>query len=228
MFGFSLFRTYAGRPSRFQIFCLKGAAAAEVHGAACSPQGTRGYTGAESGNPAFRRPSISRFAFGGPPRAIHAEIVKAGSVSSRRAAASRRHVQGAQKQTRDRGKLADRRGSDAGWGASRRVPVAIFLLRGPAQRWPGGHRTLRHGHYLDPHIHRCEQFQQSPELRIDPAPEGFVKLVSTKAGFARKSLNILSSKNMVQRLRNTFQIIFRKGNSKIGSDHVRPIPESLL
>lgn len=31
MFGFSLFRTYAGRPSRFQIFSLKGAAAAEVN-----------------------------------------------------------------------------------------------------------------------------------------------------------------------------------------------------
>jgi hypothetical protein len=36
VFGFSLFRTYAGRPSRFQIFCLKGAPAAEVQGAACS------------------------------------------------------------------------------------------------------------------------------------------------------------------------------------------------
>ena len=44
---------------------------------------------AHSGNPAFRRPSISSFAFDCPPRAIHADIVKAGSTSSRRAAASR-------------------------------------------------------------------------------------------------------------------------------------------
>jgi hypothetical protein len=42
-----------------------------------------------SGNPAFRRPSINSFEFDCPPRPIHAEIVKAGSVSSRRAAASR-------------------------------------------------------------------------------------------------------------------------------------------
>jgi len=42
-----------------------------------------------SGNPAFRRPSITSFAFDCPPRAIHAEIVKPGSTSSRRAAASR-------------------------------------------------------------------------------------------------------------------------------------------
>src|SRR5947207_10279648 len=41
-----------------------------------------------SGNPAFRRPSISSFAFDCPPRAIHADIVKPGSVSSTRAAAS--------------------------------------------------------------------------------------------------------------------------------------------
>ena len=33
---------------------------------------------AHSGNPAFRRPSISSFAFGYPPRAIHVDIVKAG------------------------------------------------------------------------------------------------------------------------------------------------------
>jgi len=42
-----------------------------------------------SGNPAFRRPSISSLEFDCPPRAIHADIVKAGSTSSRRAAASR-------------------------------------------------------------------------------------------------------------------------------------------
>jgi hypothetical protein len=35
-----------------------------------------------SGNPAFRRPSINSFAFDCPPRAIHADIVKVGSVSS--------------------------------------------------------------------------------------------------------------------------------------------------
>src|SRR6267154_6452080 len=41
-----------------------------------------------SGNPAFRRPSINSFAFDSPPRAIYADIVKAGSISSTRAAAS--------------------------------------------------------------------------------------------------------------------------------------------
>ena len=41
-----------------------------------------------SGNPAFRRPSINSFAFEYPPRAINADIVKAGSISSTRAAAS--------------------------------------------------------------------------------------------------------------------------------------------
>ena len=49
------------------------------------PQRTR----AHSGNPAFRRPSVINFAFDRPPRAIHEDIVKAGSISSRRAAASR-------------------------------------------------------------------------------------------------------------------------------------------
>jgi hypothetical protein len=44
---------------------------------------------AHSGNPAFRRPSVNSFAFDRPPRAIHADIVKAGSTSSIRAAASR-------------------------------------------------------------------------------------------------------------------------------------------
>src|SRR5215467_2533506 len=44
---------------------------------------------AYSGTPAFRNPSINSFAFDCPPRAIHADIVKAGSTSSRRAAASR-------------------------------------------------------------------------------------------------------------------------------------------
>jgi hypothetical protein len=41
-----------------------------------------------SGNPAFRRPSINSFTFLPAPRAINADIVKAGSISSARAAAS--------------------------------------------------------------------------------------------------------------------------------------------
>ena len=43
---------------------------------------------AYSGNPAFRSPSINSFAFDCPPRAIYADTVKAGSISSTRAAAS--------------------------------------------------------------------------------------------------------------------------------------------
>jgi hypothetical protein len=82
-------RFYAGGPSRFQIFYLKGAAATEVHRAACSPQGTRGIHRLHSGSPAFRRPSINSFEFDCPPRAIHVVIVKSGSTSSTRAAASR-------------------------------------------------------------------------------------------------------------------------------------------
>jgi hypothetical protein len=49
----------------------------------------RGRARAHSGKPAFRRPSISSFDFDCPPTAIHPDIVKAGSISSRRAAASR-------------------------------------------------------------------------------------------------------------------------------------------
>jgi hypothetical protein len=49
----------------------------------------RGRARVHSGNPALRRPSINSFAFDCPPRAIHADIVKPGSTSSRRAAASR-------------------------------------------------------------------------------------------------------------------------------------------
>src|SRR6202163_4036215 len=44
---------------------------------------------AHSGSPAFRSPSVSSVAFDCPPRAIHEEIVKAGSTSRRDAAASR-------------------------------------------------------------------------------------------------------------------------------------------
>jgi hypothetical protein len=51
----------------------------------CLRQRTR----VHSGNPALRRPSISSFEFDCPPRAVHSEIVNAGSVSSTRAAASR-------------------------------------------------------------------------------------------------------------------------------------------
>src|SRR5215469_5656292 len=72
----------------FKEFGVKASAAAEVHRAACSPQGTRWQQLAHSGNPAFRRPSIISFEFDCPPRAIHADIVKAGSTSSRRATAS--------------------------------------------------------------------------------------------------------------------------------------------
>src|ERR1700757_3290051 len=36
---------HLGPPLRLQIASLKGAAAAEVHRAACSPQGARGYAG---------------------------------------------------------------------------------------------------------------------------------------------------------------------------------------
>jgi hypothetical protein len=53
------------------------------------PQGTRRYTGLHSGSPAFRRPSLISLVFDCPPRPIHADIVKAGSASSSRAAASR-------------------------------------------------------------------------------------------------------------------------------------------
>ena len=42
-----------------------------------------------SGKPSFRRPAIISFAFDCPPRAIHADIANAGSISSIRAAASR-------------------------------------------------------------------------------------------------------------------------------------------
>ena len=58
---------------------------------------------AHSGNPAFRRPSINSFAFDCPPRAIAADIVKAGSISSRRVAASRASA------SRPRWALADAR-----------------------------------------------------------------------------------------------------------------------
>src|ERR1700732_374915 len=44
---------------------------------------------AHPGSPAFRSPSVSSVAFDCPLRAIHEEIVKAGSTSRRHAAASR-------------------------------------------------------------------------------------------------------------------------------------------
>lgn len=44
---------------------------------------------AHSGSPAFRSPSANSVAFECPPRALHEEIVKAGSTSRRRAAAPR-------------------------------------------------------------------------------------------------------------------------------------------
>jgi hypothetical protein len=51
--------------------------------------GNEGIHRVHSGNPAFRYPSINSFMFDVPPRAIHADTVKAGSTSSIRAAASR-------------------------------------------------------------------------------------------------------------------------------------------
>jgi hypothetical protein len=58
-------------------------------GPACAPPTHNEPTNrAHSGNPAFRRPSISSFEFDCPPRAINADIVNAGSSSSTRAAAS--------------------------------------------------------------------------------------------------------------------------------------------
>src|SRR5215471_7863641 len=53
--------------------------------AQCSPRLRSDY----SGNPAFRRPSMYSFAFDCLLRANHADIVKVGSISSTRAAASR-------------------------------------------------------------------------------------------------------------------------------------------
>src|SRR5215207_8852188 len=46
-------------------------------------------TRAYSGNPAFRRPSMYSFMFDDQPRAMDADIVKAGSTSSERTAAAR-------------------------------------------------------------------------------------------------------------------------------------------
>jgi hypothetical protein len=77
------------RPMPISYFSLKGATAAEVHRAACSLQGNEGIHRVHSSNPAFRKPSSCSFEFDCPPRAIHADIVKAGSSSSTRAAASR-------------------------------------------------------------------------------------------------------------------------------------------
>src|SRR6516162_2393412 len=90
-FGSFLTPTYAsrGHAGAISLFALEGR---------CRRRGSQGRvftTGSEaehrvhSGNPTFRRPSISSFEFVCPPRAIHVEIVKAGSSSNTRAAASR-------------------------------------------------------------------------------------------------------------------------------------------
>jgi hypothetical protein len=80
------------RHSTEESACLKSAISGLMHRTkrvlVRSPR-RRKRARAHSGNPAFRRPSINSFALDCPPRAIHADIVKAGSVSSTRAAASR-------------------------------------------------------------------------------------------------------------------------------------------
>jgi hypothetical protein len=73
--------------------------------------------GAHPGNPAFRRPSISILDLPSPgARAINADIVKAGSTSTRRAPphAPQRHDREGRMRTLDSGKLPNRRGSDVG------------------------------------------------------------------------------------------------------------------
>ena len=77
---------------------------------------------AHSGNPALRRPSFCSFEFDCPPRAMYADIVKAGSVSSRCAAASRASASRLRRQKRDSGKLAKKRGSGVGLSSLRRWP----------------------------------------------------------------------------------------------------------
>ena len=72
---------------------------------------------AHSGNPALRSPSVNSFALDRPLRAIHADIVKPGSISSRRATASVLTVRldgSAEYQTGD--------------GDQRHVPAGGFIL----------------------------------------------------------------------------------------------------
>jgi len=92
VFGSFLTRTYGFRGDaggRFQKSRPKAACRRRGPQGRVFATGNEGAHWAHSGNPAFRRPSINSFAFDCPPRAIHPDIVKAGSVSSTRAAASR-------------------------------------------------------------------------------------------------------------------------------------------
>jgi hypothetical protein len=82
-------RFQKARRGRFQNVRSKGRSRRRGSQGRVFATGNEGIHRAHSGNPALRRPSISSFAFDCPPRAIHADIVKAGSTSSRRAAASR-------------------------------------------------------------------------------------------------------------------------------------------
>jgi hypothetical protein len=76
-------------PTPISLFTLKGRSRRRGSQGRVFATGNEAAHPTHSGNPAFRRPSISSFEFVCPPRAIHADIVKAGSSSSRRAAASR-------------------------------------------------------------------------------------------------------------------------------------------
>jgi len=76
-----------GPPIPISLFRLKGHC--RRRGSQDRAREARRQHRAHSGNPAFRSPSINSFALDRPPRAMNSEIVKAGSVSSTRAAASR-------------------------------------------------------------------------------------------------------------------------------------------
>jgi hypothetical protein len=76
-------------PPQLQMLDLKGCGRRRGSQGRVVDTGNEGMRRDHSGNPAFRRPSISSFEFDCPPRAMKADIVKAGSTSSRRAAASR-------------------------------------------------------------------------------------------------------------------------------------------
>ena len=71
------------------LFALKGRSRRRGSQGRVFATGQEGIHRVHSGNPAFRRPSINSFEFACPPRAINADIVNAGSTSSRCAAASR-------------------------------------------------------------------------------------------------------------------------------------------
>ena len=76
-------------PTPISPFALKGRRRRRATQGRVLSTGAEAAHRAHSGNPAFRRPSISSFAFEYPPRAINADTVKPGSTSSRCPAASR-------------------------------------------------------------------------------------------------------------------------------------------